>query len=95
MNTSPSNSFLSGDVNIMLLANAGQYKLLDEGKSWYGFREEQELPGGTIRLSFTNNDLHGFARWLVAAGAEVDVVFPGELKEILVERVKKLSNYLR
>jgi len=88
-------SFLSGDVNIMLLANAGQYKLLDEGKSWYGFREEQELPGGTIRLSFTNNDLHGFARWLVAAGAEVDVVFPGELKEILVERVKKLSNYLR
>lgn len=88
-------SFLSGDINIMLLVTPTQYQLLDEGKSWYGFRERQELPGEAIRLSFTNNDLHGFARWIVATGAEVDIVFPGELKEILVERIKKLSNYLR
>ncbi|MEN6454295.1 MAG: YafY family protein [Prolixibacteraceae bacterium] len=88
-------SFLSGDVNIMLLIRPEQFNLLEEGKSWYGLREEKALPGGTLQLSFANNDLEGFARWLVSAGANVDIVFPGELKEILVERVKKLSAYLR
>jgi predicted DNA-binding transcriptional regulator YafY len=88
-------SFLSGDVNIMLLVVPEQFRLLEEGKSWYGVREEKELPDGTMQLGFANNDLHGFARWLVASGVEADIVFPGELKEILVERIKKLSNYLK
>jgi len=88
-------SFLSGDINIMLLIMPEQFKVLEEAKSWYGIREEKDLPGGVIQLSFANNDLHGFARWLVASGVEVDIVFPGELKEILVQRVKKLNNYLK
>lgn len=88
-------SFLSGDTNIMLLVLPEQFKLLEEAKTWYGIREEKELPGGVIQLGFANNDLHGFARWLVASGVEADIVFPGELKEILVQRIKKLNNYLK
>ncbi len=86
--------FLAGEVNIRIEVSTQENNILPESKFWYGFRDEEKLPNGNLLLSFANNDLQGFSRWLISSGVIADAIFPEELKNIITEKVNRLKSYL-
>jgi len=62
---------------------------MHESKYWYGFISEEKHDKFT-NMKFLNPDLHGFSRWIITMGQQVDIINPNELKSIMKVRVKEL-----
>ncbi|HPB05894.1 MAG TPA: hypothetical protein PKX60_06610, partial [Prolixibacteraceae bacterium] len=68
-------------------------KYLDDSKYWYGFVGQEDV-GGHVRMQFANDELHGFAIWLLNTGSFAKVEKPVELTSILQSFIKQMvSNY--
>ncbi len=70
-------------ANVVLVMKTERMKLIDESKYWYGFIEAQKIDDQTSRLWFANNELRGFANWIISSGSYAQVEEPEELKEIV------------
>ena len=85
---------ISDKANIALVMKTERIKLIDESKYWYGFTEEEKINDQTSRLRFANNELRGFANWILSSGSYAKVEEPEELKEILNQYVSGIiENY--
>jgi len=85
---------ISDKANISLIVKTDRIKLIDESKYWYGFTEEEKIDDRTNRLYFSNNELRGFANWIISSGSYAKVEEPEELKEILNQYVSGIrENY--
>jgi len=73
------------------LVPAERKKYLDDSKYWYGFLSEEEA-GSWIRMRFSNDELHGFASWLLNTGAYARIEEPEELKTILHHFIQETVN---
>lgn len=78
---------ISDKANISLLIAAKRVKLIADSKYWYGFLEEEKVDDQTSRLRFSNNELRGFATWIISSGSYARVEAPEELKHILDQYV--------
>lgn len=84
----------SNQANISVLIPADRLHLIEESKYWYGFKEEEKADAQTRRLRFSNNELRGFAIWLIASCSYARVEEPEELKQILDQHVSGIiKNY--
>ncbi len=85
---------ISDKANISLLVPVDRVKLIAESKYWYGFTEEEKIDDQTSRLRFANNELRGFATWIITSGSYAKVEEPEELKEILNQYISGIiENY--
>jgi len=85
---------ISDKANIALIIKTERIKLIDESKYWYGFTEEEKIDDQTSRLRFANNELRGFANWILSSGSYAKVEEPIELKEILDQYISGIiENY--
>ncbi|MDA3927325.1 MAG: YafY family protein [Prolixibacteraceae bacterium] len=76
-------------ANISILVPKQRKKYLDDTKYWYGFLSEEEQVD-TIRMKFTNEELKGFAVWLLNTGCHAKVEEPAELQEIILGYVRDM-----
>jgi len=84
---------ISNVANITVLIPKKRMKLIEDSKYWYGFLSEEEV-GGNIRMQFSNDELHGFASWLLNSGSHAQVEKPTELRQIIQGYVKDMvENY--
>lgn len=85
---------ISDRANIVLVMKTERIKLIDESKYWYGFTDEEKIDDQTSRLRFANNELRGFANWILSSGSYAKVEEPIELKEILDQYISGIiENY--
>ena len=85
---------ISDKANIALILKTDRIKLIEESKYWYGFTEEERIDEQTSRLHFANNELRGFANWILSSGSYARVEEPIELKEILDQYISGImENY--
>lgn len=88
-----STSPFSNTPNISLLVPKKRKKFIEDTKYWYGFMDEVELEG-QYRMQFSNDDLNGFAIWLLNTGCHARVEEPKALMEIILGYVKDMvENY--
>ena len=81
-------------ANIVLVMKTERIRLIDESKYWYGFTEAEKIDDQTSRVRFANNELRGFANWIVASGSYAHVEEPVELKEIVDQIISGIiENY--
>ncbi|MBN2806536.1 MAG: YafY family transcriptional regulator [Prolixibacteraceae bacterium] len=80
------NSQFSNSPNITIVVEQSRKKFLEDTKYWYGFLSETS-EGVHSTMHFSNNELHGFALWLLNTGSHAQVIEPVELKEILLKWV--------
>lgn len=62
---------------------------IKDSKYWYGFLHWTPLVDH-CECTFVNNDLSGFAKWLLWAGDSVEIIEPPALKTVIQEMVKRL-----
>ena len=85
---------ISDKANISLIMKTDRIKLINESKYWYGFTEEEKVDYQTSRLRFANNELRGFATWIISSGSYAKVEDPEELKTILDQSISGIiENY--
>lgn len=85
---------VSDKANIVLVMKTERTKLIDESKYWYGFTGEEKIDDRTSRLRFANNELRGFASWILSSGSFAKVEEPLELKKILEQCISGIvENY--
>lgn len=77
---------ISNNSNIAVLIKKSRLKFVEETKYWYGFISDEDF-GESLRLHFTNDDLRGFAIWLLNTGSMAKIEKPTELKTILAQFV--------
>ena len=84
---------MPNEVTISILVPKERVKYLDDSKYWYGFVGQEDV-GGHVRMQFANDELHGFAIWLLNTGSFAKVEKPVELTSILQSFIKQMvSNY--
>lgn len=85
---------ISDKANISLIMKTDRIKLINESKYWYGFTEEEKVDDQTSRLRFANNELRGFATWIISSGSYAKVEEPEELKQIADQYISGIiENY--
>jgi predicted DNA-binding transcriptional regulator YafY len=85
---------ITGEPNISLLVKNENIRAVSDSKYWYGFIEEEQIDDQTLRLRFANNELRGFATWIISSGSLAQVEEPEELKVILAEFISRIiENY--
>jgi len=85
---------ISDKANISLIMKTDRIKLINESKYWYGFTEEEKVDDQTSRLRFANNELRGFAMWIISSGSYAKVEEPEELKQIADQYISGIiENY--
>jgi predicted DNA-binding transcriptional regulator YafY len=81
-------------ANIALLMPTNRLKLIAESKYWYGFIDEEVVDGQMSRLRFSNNELRGFAIWIISSGSYAKVEAPEVLAQILDQYISGIiGNY--
>lgn len=80
----------SGDPNICIRVRKERRKYLEESKYWYGFVSEEET-GDEYRMHFANDELKGFAAWLLNTGCYATIESPEALREYLCQWVKGMA----
>jgi predicted DNA-binding transcriptional regulator YafY len=81
------------EATISILVPKERAKYLDDSKYWYGFVGQEDL-GEYVRMQFANDELHGFAVWMLNTGSLAKVERPAELTAILQSFIKQVvSNY--
>jgi predicted DNA-binding transcriptional regulator YafY len=84
---------ISNVPNISVLVPKKRVKLIEDSKYWYGFLSEEEA-GENVSMQFSNDELNGFAVWLLNTGSHAKVQEPAELKQIIQSYVKEMvENY--
>ena len=84
---------ISNEPNISLLVQKKRKKLMEDTKYWYGFLSEEDA-GDFVRVHFSNDELNGFAAWILNTGSFAQVEKPNELKLILQKYVRMTAeNY--
>jgi predicted DNA-binding transcriptional regulator YafY len=84
---------ISNVANITILIHKKKVKLIEDSKYWYGFLSEQE-EGEFVRMQFSNDELKGFAVWILNTGSHAKIEEPSELKQIIQEFVREMvENY--
>jgi predicted DNA-binding transcriptional regulator YafY len=58
---------------------------------WFPSQTIEETPDGGLRLSFYVTDYREIVREVLSFGADVEVLEPGSLKEIIRGHIQKLS----
>lgn len=87
-------SVVNDKANISLIIKPERIRLIEESKYWYGFIEEEPIDDQTCRVRFANNELRGFATWIISSGSLAQVEEPEELKAILAEFISGIiTNY--
>ena len=82
--------------NITLTIKEERRKFMVDTRHYYGFQQEEKLAGDNHRMYFFNNDLNGFAVWLLATGCMATIEQPIELKQIIARYVtESAKNYLK
>lgn len=85
---------ISDKANISLIMKTDRIKLINESKYWYGFTDEEKVDDQTSRLRFANNELRGFATWIISSGSYARVEEPEELKQITDQYISGIiENY--
>lgn len=83
------NATITSKANIRLLVSKSRIKFVNESKYWYGYLGEEEQ-GDHVFMKFSNNDLRGFAVWILNSGSHARVEEPPELKTILFANVQDI-----
>jgi predicted DNA-binding transcriptional regulator YafY len=87
-------SVITGEPNISLLINNERLSFISDSKYWYGFTGDEPVDEQTSRLHFSNNELHGFATWIISSGSYAKVEKPEELRNILARFISEIiKNY--
>lgn len=86
------NSQFNTTPNIVIELEQSRKKFLEDTKYWYGFVSET-CNGENSILHFANNELKGFALWLLNTGSHARVIEPPELKEILLNFVHEAHSF--
>jgi len=85
---------ISDEPNITLLVPTNRLNLIAESKYWYGFIDEEPVDDQLSRLRFSNNELRGFAIWIIISGSYARIEAPAALKEILDQFISGIiENY--
>lgn len=85
---------ITGEPNISLLVKNENIRAVSDSKYWYGFIGDEAADENTTRLHFSNNEIRGFATWIISSGSMAQVEEPEELKAILAEFVSRfVENY--
>ena len=85
---------ITGEPNISLLVKNENLRAVSDSKYWYGFIGDEAADENTTRLHFSNNEIRGFATWIISSGSMAKVEEPEELKVILAELVSRIvENY--
>lgn len=79
-------------TSIVLHINETLANLIKDSKYWYGYTHQTKKDDG-FEMHFLNNDLNGFARWVICAGRTVKVIEPPELTAIIIDKVKELQDW--
>lgn len=82
---------ISDDANILLSIPTDRKRYIEDSKYFYGFLEEEEKGDRTF-MKFSNNELHGFAIWLISTRSLAKIDEPTELQEILNGIIKELCS---
>jgi predicted DNA-binding transcriptional regulator YafY len=83
----------NNDSNIVVLIQKSRLRFVEETKYWYGFISDEDL-GENLRMHFANDDLRGFAIWLLNTGSMAKIEKPTELRTILAQFVNDMfDNY--
>jgi predicted DNA-binding transcriptional regulator YafY len=85
------NATITSDANITLLVPKSRIKLINDSRYWYGYLGEEDL-NQQVRMHFSNNDLNGFAIWILSSGSYARVERPPELKTILTNYLHDVFN---
>ena len=84
---------MENEPNISILVPKNRLKYIDDTKYWYGFISETHLEE-TIRMEFANDELKGFAVWLLNTGCHARIEHPAELNTIIAGFLNEmLTNY--
>lgn len=85
---------ITGEPNISLLVKNENIRAVSDSKYWYGFIGDEAADENTTRLHFSNNEIRGFATWIISSGSMAKVEEPEELKVILAEFISRIiKNY--
>ncbi len=77
---------------VVLRMDPDMARAIKEHKVFYGFVDE-ETKGTSIEMTFMTPSYTSFARWLITFLDQVEVVFPGELKELMKQQSEKLFHH--
>mgnify|MGYP001492356151 CR=1 FL=1 len=80
---------LESPANITIRLSPERKRNIDESKFYYGFTEEKSIDD-SVEMKFTNNDLHGFAAWLISTRSLATIIDPPELRKILGQYTDEL-----
>lgn len=84
---------ISNVPNISILVPEKQVKLMDDSKYWYGFLGD-EAAGKFVRMLFSNDDLNGFAIWMLNTGSHAQIEEPPALRQIIRGHINAMAeNY--
>ncbi|MFA5327405.1 MAG: YafY family protein [Prolixibacteraceae bacterium] len=86
---------VGNEGNIVLVMPSNRLKLIAETKYLYGFIDEEKIDDQYSRLHFSNNELRGFAVWIISSGSYAKVEKPEDLKLILDEYISGLKENYR
>jgi len=84
---------ISNTPNISILVPKKREKLIEDSKYWYGFLGDEDA-GDYVRMQFSNDELNGFAVWLLNTGSRAQVERPVELRQVIQGYVRDMvENY--
>jgi predicted DNA-binding transcriptional regulator YafY len=84
----------SDEPNITLLVPKERKKYIDDSKYWYGFAGETEEIDG-FRMKFCNEELKGFATWLLSSACYPKIESPAQLQEIVQGYIRDAVEHYR
>jgi predicted DNA-binding transcriptional regulator YafY len=84
---------ISNTPNITIRVPKKKAKLLEDSKYWYGYLSDEEA-GDFVRMKFSNDELNGFAIWLLNTGCHAQIEEPIELQQIIQSYIREMvDNY--
>lgn len=86
---------LDSEPNISIIVPKSNLKYMRETKFWYGFISEESVENDSVRMHFINNELNGFAAWLLNTGCQAKIEKPSSLLTIVRHFVQSsYDNYI-
>lgn len=74
---------MEGEPNIAIVVKNESTRYMGDTKFWYGFVREEPVGEDKIRMYFANNELRGFAAWLLNTGCMAEIEKPDSLLDII------------
>lgn len=77
------------EPNISIAVKKKNSRYMNETKFWYGFIREETVDEETVRYYFSNNELNGFASWILNTGCMALIEKPVALLDIIRQYVRQ------